>query len=300
MSLSELAQKGLRDLPTNAAWLFDRALGSSDSVGSAAEHVAARARDTGQRLSAAVVHAAPGGDPVESLMKRAQQSAERAREAEVRAVESSEEAKARAEYAHRLNAQGRTRLKEVEREISRERDQRIKQAEKEAEAALRREREAAEADAEKRRREVFAEVEDETESARRDAEDSQHRAEECVEDAREKLAEAKRLADEAAQAARAAAEKATRHAQQLSSEAEQQAEDAEARVAAAEQIQTRSEATVMKTARDLERESANGDLDSYNKQELIELAASMSIAGRSHMTKPELVKAIRRTPGAPR
>ena len=113
-------------------------------------------------------------------------------------------------------------------------------------------------------------------------------------EARDRLAEARRLAEEAAEAARAAAKDANRHAQQLAAEAEQHANDAEARVAAAEQIQRRSEATVTATARELDRAPTNGDLRSYIKQELVELAASMDIAGRSQMTKAELVTAIRR------
>ena len=129
MPLMELARKGLRDLPTNAAWLLDRALGEKESVGSAAESAAARARATGRRLTEAVVDAAPVGDPVQALMKRAKDAADRAREAEVRAVETAEEARARADYAREVSARGRARLKEVERETARQLQQRIMQAE---------------------------------------------------------------------------------------------------------------------------------------------------------------------------
>ena len=37
---------------------------------------------------------------------------------------------------------------------------------------------------------------------------------------------------------------------------------------------------------------ANGGLQSYNKPELVELAASIGIEGRTNMTKNELVDAI--------
>jgi hypothetical protein len=37
MSLSERARTGLRDMPSNAAWLLSRALKPAEAVGSAAE-----------------------------------------------------------------------------------------------------------------------------------------------------------------------------------------------------------------------------------------------------------------------
>ena len=147
-------------------------------------------------------------------------------------------------------------------------------------------------DAEEQQQEVYAEVDEEIEDAQRDAEAAQQRAEELVEEATEKLAEARRLADEGAEAARAAAAEAQREAQQLASEAEQQAGDAEARIAAAEQIRDESKATAKQTARKLDSDRSNGGLQSYNKSELLELAASIGIEGRTNMSKGELVDAI--------
>jgi hypothetical protein len=106
------------------------------------------------------------------------------------------------------------------------------------------------------------------------------------------LAEARRLANEATDAARKAAEEAHRQAQQLADEAEQQATEAEARVSAAEQIREHSEATAKDTARALQRDARNGGLESFNKPELVELAAGIGIEGRTNMTKAELVDAI--------
>jgi hypothetical protein len=292
MSLAERTRESLKELPANAAWLLSKTLGPADSV---AESAATKARHHGRRLGAAVVDAAPiGGDPVQTLMRRAKEAAEQAREAEVGAVETAEEAKARADYAREVNARGRTRLKEVERETARQRDERIKQAERAAEEALKREKEAAEMEAERQRREVYSDVEEETNRAREEAEASQQQAERKVREAQERLAEARRLSEEAAQAARAAADEANRHAQQMAAQAEQQASDAQARVAATQEMQRRSEATVTTTARELGRMPSNGELQSHNKQELVELAASMGIEGRSQMTKAELVRAIRR------
>jgi hypothetical protein len=100
------------------------------------------------------------------------------------------------------------------------------------------------------------------------------------------------LAGEATEAARAAAEEAHRQARELAEEAEQQAGEADARIAAAEQLKEHSEATVKSAARELERAPADGDLESYSKPDLVDLASSMNIEGRATMTKAELIDAI--------
>src|SRR5829696_302895 len=105
MSLAERTRTGLKEMPSNAAWLL------------------ARARDRRQQISAAVVDAAPVGDSVEIRMRRAREAAERAREAEDRAVEAGRESEERADYAQQVNERGRARLAEVHQETSR----RIKQ-----------------------------------------------------------------------------------------------------------------------------------------------------------------------------
>ena len=96
------------------------------------------------------------------------------------------------------------------------------------------------------------------------------------------------------QAARAAAEEAHRQAKQLADEADQQASDAEARIGETEELREHLAAAAKHAARELNRDTANGGLKSYNKPELVELAASMGIQGRSSMTKGELVQAITR------
>jgi hypothetical protein len=300
MSLLERTRIGLREMPSNTAWLVSRVLGSKDAVGTVAESAAARARDQGRRLTEAVADVtAAGGDSIQIRMKRAQDAADRARDAEDRAIEAAQEAKERSDHALRVSERGRARVKEVDRETTRRLEQRVKQLQKEAEEALKRELQAADAEAEEQRREVYAEVEDESERAQSEAEAAQQRAEELVEDAREKMAQAKLLADEAAEAARAAAEDARRHAQQLARDAEQQAKEAEARVGDAEELRARSEATTKET-QELGRGPTNGDLQSYKKSELLELASTIGIDGRTNMTKDELIDAIEKAPSATR
>jgi colicin import membrane protein len=293
MSLSERAWTGLREMPSNAGWLLSRALKPVESVGDAAHSAAADARDHGRRAGAALIDAAPvGGDSVDIRMKRAREAAERAREVEQEAVQASQAARDRAEQARNVSERGRAHLSEVQRATERQVKQRVAEAQKAADEAVRREREEAEADARERRQQAQAEFDEQLQDAEREAEEAQAQAEELVAEATEKLAEARRLAGEATQAARAVAEEAHRQARELAEEAEQQAGEADARIEAAERLVERSETTAKGTAHELKRAAANGDLESYSKPDLVNLASSMGIEGRTNMTKAELVDAI--------
>src|SRR4029453_17973798 len=121
----ERTRTGLREMPSNAAWLLSKAL-------KPAEDAAGGARDQGRRVTAAVVDAAPVGDSVEIRARRARDAAARAREAEERAVEAARESKALADRAREVSENGRARIKEVERETSREGKQRVAEAERAA------------------------------------------------------------------------------------------------------------------------------------------------------------------------
>src|SRR5215208_4593691 len=133
MLLLERTRTGLRELPSNAAWLLSGALKPADAIRSAADSVPAVAVDRGRRVGAAVLDAAPvGGDSVEIRMRRAQEATERAREAEERAVEAARESKALADRARQVDERGRARVKDVERELSRQVQQRLSEAEKAA------------------------------------------------------------------------------------------------------------------------------------------------------------------------
>ena len=293
MSFSEQTSTGLREMPSNAAWLVSRALKPVEEVGTKSESATSGIRDRGRRLRAALIDAAPvGGDSVELRMERARDASERAREAEEEAVAAEEEALERSDYAERVREGGRARVAEVDRETSRWVKERITEAQKAADEAVERERRAAEADAEEQQEQVQAEVDDEIDAAQGDAEGAREHADELVEDATEKLAEARRLAEEAVEAARAAAEEASRQAQQLADEAEQQSSYAEAQVAETEKLRKQARATAKDGAGKLKGGATNGDLESYKKPQLVELAAGIGIEGRTTMTKGELVDAI--------
>ena len=265
--MSERTRTGLKEMPSNAAWMLSRV------------------RDRRHRLSAAVIDAAPVGDSVEIRMKRAREAAERAQEAEERALEAEQESEECADHAHEVSERGRARLAEVREETGRQVKQRVADAKRDADEMVKREREAAEEEAREQQGQVAAEVEEEIEDAELEAEEAQGRAEALVEEASARLAEARQLAEEAAEAARAAAEEAHRQAQQLADEAEQQASTADAQVSAAEQLRERPKETAKDTARKLERLNANGGLESYHKPELVELAASIGIEGRTNRAR---------------
>ena len=79
MSLSERMRSGLKEMPSNAAWLLSRVREPGDP-GSATDSAKAGARDRRRKWSAALVDAAPGGgDSVEIRMKRAMRQNEPAR-----------------------------------------------------------------------------------------------------------------------------------------------------------------------------------------------------------------------------
>src|SRR4029453_18540774 len=100
MSLSERTRTGLREMPSNAAWLLSRALKPAEVVGDAAHSATVEARDRSRRAGAAIIDAAPlGGDSVDMRMRRAKEAAERARETEQEAVHAAQVARDRAEHA---------------------------------------------------------------------------------------------------------------------------------------------------------------------------------------------------------
>ena len=54
-----------------------------------------------------------------------------------------------------------------------------------------------------------------------------------------------------------------------------------------------SEQTAKHTAKQLQSDDPNGELASYHKPDLVKLAASIGIDGRTTMTKSQLIDAIR-------
>jgi hypothetical protein len=274
MSLLERAWTGLREMPSNASWLLDQIREWTDADGAP--------RD---------------GDSFELRMRRAQDVAEQARDAEERAVEAAQEAKECSEHALHVSERGRARVEEIDRETARRSDQRIKEAEREAAKALEREREAASAEAEQQRGAVYAEVESQISAAEAAAEAAQRRAVELVEEASTRIEEAKRLANEAAEDARLAAEEARRHAEQLGKGSQRPVARADRQINLAEELRERTAATAQQSQG---TRASRSDLRTHTKADLVRIAAAAGIEGRSSMTKDELVAAIGKTSRARR
>jgi colicin import membrane protein len=108
------------------------------------------------------------------------------------------------------------------------------------------------------------------------------------------------LAEEAAETAQVAAEEARRNAQAFARDAEQQARQAEVRVSRADRARGRAEATARQNAAATGHVKATGDLQDYTKSDLMELASTIGIDGRTRMAKGELITAIREASRASR
>ena len=112
--------------------------------------------------------------------------------------------------------------------------------------------------------------------------------------AREQLAQARTLADEAAEAAQSAADEAHRRARAMTEQAEAQSRAADERAAEADKARGSVTLQTAEFVRQTEKAPAADDLADKTKPELLDLAASLEVEGRSGMTKDELAKAIRR------
>ncbi|HEX2504198.1 MAG TPA: Rho termination factor N-terminal domain-containing protein, partial [Miltoncostaeaceae bacterium] len=106
--------------------------------------------------------------------------------------------------------------------------------------------------------------------------------------------EARTLADEAAEAAQSAADEAHRRAREMTEQAEAQSQAANERAAQADRARGAVALQTAELVRETAKAPAADDLSDKTKPELLDLAASLEIEGRSGMTKDELVKAVRR------
>jgi colicin import membrane protein len=91
--LAHGAGTGLRELPSNAAWVLSQLLPSEESGPGAGP------RDVARRVKGSLEDAAPVGDSVETRMKRARAAAERAQQAEEEALAAAEESKRASDHA---------------------------------------------------------------------------------------------------------------------------------------------------------------------------------------------------------
>jgi membrane protein involved in colicin uptake len=287
------AKIALTEFPENAGWLMRKFLTPPP-----VERAASEARGGARRVSDSIADAVPfGPDSLDLRLHRAQEALEDAERAEERALRKMSEANDLAERVETVTANGRRRQQEAKAASDGETTRRVAEARRRAEAMIAEEQAAAEADASKHLDEVAAQNDAEREDAERRAEEARQHAEAEMDAAREQLAEARALADEAAEAARSAAEEAHRRARAMTEQAEAQSRAADERAAEADKARGSVTLQTAEFVRLTEKAPAADDLTGKTKPELLDLAASLEIEGRSGMTKDDLVKAIRRTAG---
>jgi colicin import membrane protein len=287
------AKIAVTEIPENAGWLMRKALTKPP-----VEHAMEEARGGARRVSESIADAVPfGADSLDLRLQRAQEALEGAERAEERALQKMGEANDLAERVKRVAADGRRRLQQAKAAGDTATKRRVAEAERRANAMVAEERAAAEADASRNLDEVTAQNEAEAEDAQRTAEDARDRAEAEMDAAREQLAQARTLADEAAEAARSAADEAHRRAQAMTEQAEAQSRAADERAAEADKARGSVTLQAAEFVRQTERAPAADDLADMTKPELLDLAASLEVEGRSGMTKDELAKAVRRASG---
>jgi hypothetical protein len=286
--LVQQAKTALTEFPENAGWLMRKLLTPP------VEQAMDDAKQGARRVSESIVDAVPfGADSLDLRLHRAQEALEDAQRAEARALERLREANDLEARVKAVSAEGRRRVQEVKTAESAATKRRVTEARRRADAMVAEERAAAEADERRAVEETTARNEAEREDAERTAAEARERAEAEMAAAQEQLAQARELADEAAEAARNAAEEAHRRARAMTEQAEAHSRAADARAAEAAQARGSVTAETADFVRQTESAPAADDLSDKTKPELLDLAASLDVDGRSAMTKDQLVKAIR-------
>jgi hypothetical protein len=287
------AKSAVTEFPENAGWVMRKLLTPPP-----VERAMGEARDGAWRVTESIADAVPfGGDSIDLRLHRAQEALEDAQRAERHALERVREADDLEARAKAVAAEGRRRIQETKAAESAATKRRVTEARRRADAMVAEERSAAEADARRAVEEAAARSEAEHDDAERSAAGARERAEAEMAAAQEQLAQARELADDAAEAARSAAEEAHRRARAMTEQAEAQSRAAEARAAEADQARGSVTAETAAFVRTTEEAPAMEDLSDKTKPELLDLAASLDVDGRSTLTKDELVKAIRRASG---
>lgn len=287
--LVQRAAIGVKELPSNTAWVVSKALPRP------VENTAGGAKDTARRATAAVQDGLPVGDgSLETRLARAREATDRAQRAEDAALAEAREAKQLADEANAAAEEGRERLRKVKSEGNAKVKQRVADARRRADEIVEGERAKAQGEVDEEVRTVSADVEKDVEKRRERAEATQHKAAASISDATEQMAEARRLADEAAKAAQEAAVQAQRQAEELADDARRRAGERTDQVAEAQKVQRAAAAVASDVTKKLQSPKVNGDVKSMTRNELMALARTLGVESRTSMNKPQLVAAVRR------
>ena len=292
--LVQQAKTAVTEFPENTGWLLRKLWPTPPPV----ERAVGEAREGAWRLTESIADAVPfGADSLDLRLHRAQEALEDAQRSERRALERLREADELESRATTVAAEGRRRVQETKAAGERRDEASRRGGPAQGRRDGRRGAEAAEADQRRAVEETEARNEAEREEAERTAAEARERANAEMADAQEQLAQARQLADEAAEAAHHAAEEAHRRARAMTEQADAQSQAAEARAAEADQARGSVGDETAEFVRRTEEAPAADDLPERTKAELLDLAASLDLDGRSAMTKDQLVKAIRRASG---
>lgn len=287
--LSKTAASGVKDLPSNAAWVFSKALAPPP-----VEKAAGSAKDTARRMSAAVQDTVPGSHSLDTRLKRAREATERAQTAENEALDQATEAKRLVDEDKAEVEDGRKRIRQAKSAAAEDVKRQVAEARRQADEMVEERRTRAQTKADESVRKVTADVDGRVEKSRERADRAQEGAQQAVSDATEQMAEARRLADEAAKEAQAAAAQAQRRAEELAGEARRHAGATDDQLAEAQHVQQEAAGTAADVTTQLRASEVDGDLKSMNKDELMDLAVALDVDRRASMTKQQLVAAINR------
>jgi hypothetical protein len=291
-------ETGFKDLPRNTSWLLSKALGpvanAPGRAAAAADGAAGNVAETARTATSKVTSVLPGGGgSVEQRVEQAHAAAERARAAEEKALQAAEAAKARSDALKAMTEESAAQVEEFKKEQAARTDERTAEARRQADEQVAEARREAEEEARRRVDERVAEAESQLQKAREQAEAAQEHATAELATATQLLDEARRLSDEAEQAAQSMVDEAHRQAARVGgihqTDAKRQVAEAEKKTAA-----SATKARKVSSAVPNQRGS-QGAYKTRTKSELLELAASKGIKGRSSMNKAQLVRALSHT-----
>ena len=276
-SVVDLAKTGVREMPRNAAWALSKVVRTAGhAIDSGSDTVVDQGRRAARRAASAV-GASDSDGSVESLLRRADEAAEIARAAEADAVQRAEEAKAAAEFAQHTAREAEEELAAAEKEGQKAVKEHVAAVEGEAREMVQRVQQEAKDMVERARSDLESAVSEELDDLRSeldsDVDQARERAQSSAAEAREALARA----DEAVTVARDLATQAQSAAERAAAEAAQTAERL--------RWEEREKVTIGAPLRE-------EDLIDLTKAELIDLASTAEVPGRSHMSKSELVSAL--------